>query len=619
MKRKIQVLLIVIIVILGCKPKKKEIINRKKKLSYELRLENSLRNYERALNEDRIDEQISSLKTVSYCYIKLKKYKRAINYANRIIPLIDKDFESYSFAYYHIGLGYRFLKQNDSAYLYYRKSNEFNLKLKDSLKIVKRFFNLASIESEYELYFKSDSSAIEGLKYSKNILKFNKTKSSIYNCLGINSRNQGFYNDAIKNYDLAIMTTNDSLKKIRYMANKAVVYKHDKQYDKAILIYENLVNNKFFNKIDLKLKFKILDNFTYTKYLEGQKIDEDDFFKTLRLKDSIKDYDGVITNYSYLSDFYTKENSQRALFYAKKMYSLSKEKKKTHDRIEAIDRLIKLIDGKELRKYALERSFLKDSIIDERKKSRNKLVKVIYNFNLLEKQKLKAQIDVEQQKSQKQLWFLLGLASFLGFITYVFYKRNKTKKEKIIEVYKTETRLAKKIHDELANDMYLAMNKLQKQERKDDSILYDLEKIYSLTRNISHENSPVITGELFEDFLKQLFVNFTTDTCKIMHKGLSDIQVNTLQKEKQIVLYRLLQELLVNMKKHSKANLVVIVFSMVKDTIQVKYKDNGIGTNTLDIKNGLQNMETRIKSVGGTIIFESENEKGFQTKFQFKK
>ena len=200
-----------------------------------------------------------------------------------------------------------------------------------------------------------------------------------------------------------------------------------------------------------------------------------------------------------------------------------------------------------------------------------------------------------------------------------FYKRNKTKREKIIEVYKTETRLAKKIHDVLANDMYLVMNKLQKEEREDTSILYDLEKIYSLTRNISHENSPVITGYLFEDFLKQLFVDFTTDTCKIMNKGLTEIHVNILRKEKQIVLYRLLQELLVNMKKHSQASLVIITFSITKDTIQVQYKDNGIGIDTLKIKSGLQNMETRIKSIKGTIIFELETQKGFQVKFQFKK
>ena len=237
----------------------------------------------------------------------------------------------------------------------------------------------------------------------------------------------------------------------------------------------------------------------------------------------------------------------------------------------------------------------------------------------MQKRSKKLELIAEQQKSQKQLWIFIGLTTFLGFIVYFFYKRNKTKKEKIIEVYKTETRLAKKIHDELANDVYLAMNKIQKENREDTSVLCDLEKIYSLTRNISHENSPVVTGEQFEDFLKQLFLEFSIDTCRVMSKGLSEVQVNTLTKEKQIVMYRVLQELLVNMKKHSKANLVVISFSVLKGAIQVRYKDNGIGIDNLSLKNGLQNMETRIKSIGGTIIFESEIQKGFQAKFQLKK
>ncbi|WP_064967271.1 sensor histidine kinase, partial [Tenacibaculum ovolyticum] len=402
-------------------------------------------------------------------------------------------------------------------------------------------------------------------------------------------------------------------------ANIAVVYKYDKKYDKSINLYRNIINNEFFNEVNLKLKFRILDNFTYVKYLAGKKIDVKDFFRTEKLKDSINDKEGLITNYSYISGYFFNKNKEKSLFYANKMYGLAKETKRPNDRIEAIDRLISLVNDNVVRKYAKERSYLKDSIISARRNSRNKLVKIIYNFDLLEKQKLKAQIDVEKQKSQKQLWVFIGLTTFLGFIVYFFYKRNKTKKEKIIEVYKTETRLAKKIHDELANDVYLAMNKIQKENREDTSVLCDLEKIYLLTRNISHENSPVVTGEQFEEFLKQLFLEFSIDTCRVMSKGLSEVQVNTLAKEKQIVMYRVLQELLVNMKKHSKANLVVISFSVLKGAIQVRYKDNGIGIDNLSLKNGLQNMETRIKSIGGTIIFESEIQKGFQAKFQLKK
>ncbi|CAM1355406.1 hypothetical protein [Tenacibaculum ascidiaceicola] len=623
MRRKFKRFLIVLVIILftTCKPENEVSKTPKEKLPCIERLEKSLKNYERAKKKSRIEEQILSAKIITYCYFKLKNYNEGIRYAKELNSLLEnsKDLKSRSFAYYHMGLGYRFFKQNDSAYYYYLKSNEINIKLNDSLKIINRFYNIAFIESEEEMYLKSDSTAIQGLKYAGNEFKYNRVKGAIYNSLGINSVIQKQYKEAFKYYKLAINTTNDSIRKIRYIANKAVVYKDINQYDKSINIYKGLIRNDYFKKIDLKLKFKILDNYTYTKYLLGEKVDVNDFFKVQRLKDSIKDYGGLITNYSYISDYFYNQNSDKSLFYAQKMYDLSKERERPNDRIEAIDKIIKLIKGNEVRKYAIERSYLKDSIIDARRKSRNKLVKTIYNFDLLKEQKLKAEIKTEQQKSQKQLWIFAVILTILSSIVYFFNKREKNKKEKAIEVYNTETRLAKKIHDELANDVYAVMNTLQNTSITDERLLTRVEKIYAQTRDISHENSPVLTGEHFESFLKQLFLDFTNDRCKVIHKGLQEVNINQLTKEKQIVVYRALQELLVNMKKYSEATLVLITFSVEKNKLSIAYQDNGIGVENLSIKNGLQNMEIRIKSVGGFITFESKQEKGFQAKFHFKK
>ncbi|WP_440067101.1 ATP-binding protein [Tenacibaculum discolor] len=568
---------------------------------------------------------------------KRKKYKRLDSLAKNFVRKNNLDSALYNtkklvklsyalkdsvyitHALYQLGLNHKRINNIDSAYFWYTKSKEISISSGDSLTTSKRILSLAKLESNFDLFLKSDSTAIQGLKYANNSPKANEVICSIYNCLGINSRNQGGYNDAIKYYNKAIQITNDSLKRVRYIANKAVVYKYEKNYKEAVKVYEELIKNKFFDEIDLKLKFKILDNYTYTKYLLGEKVDVNDFFKVQRLKDSIKNYGGLITNYSYISDYFYNQNSDKSLFYAQKMYDLSKERERPNDRIEAIDKIIKLIKGNEVRKYAIERSYLKDSIIDARRKSRNKLVKTIYNFDLLKEQKLKAEIKAEQQKSQKQLWIFTVILTILSSIVYFFYKREKNKKEKAIEVYNTETRLAKKIHDELANDVYAVMNTLQNTSITDERLLTRVEKIYAQTRDISHENSPVLTGEYFESFLKQLFLDFTNDRCKVIHKGLQEVNINQLAKEKQIVVYRALQELLVNMKKYSEATLVLITFSVEKNKLSIAYQDNGIGVENLSVKNGLQNMEIRIKSVGGFITFESKQEKGFQAKFQFKK
>ncbi|CAM1341132.1 tetratricopeptide repeat-containing sensor histidine kinase [Tenacibaculum aestuarii] len=528
--------------------------------------------------------------------------------------------------YYLIGYNYNLLNNSDSAYKYFSKSKFLYESLNDSLNIALKLFSLGKIESKKELFFKSDSTLVSALKYLGKRKDNHKITASVYNILGINSNMQGNYSQAIKWYDDALKLTVDSTRTARYLSNIGNNYILLGEYNKSIEIYNEIVQNGFLNKIDLTLKGKVLDNFNYVKFLNNDKVKESDFLETQRLKKTINDIDGLITNYSYLSDFFREKNITKSKSYAKKMYDLAVKYNRYNDRVIAIDKMLALANKSELQRLAIERNKIKDSIVLAHKKTANKFAKNIYNYEEEKKQKLEARaqlaestLSLEKQKSQKQLWIFVVILTILSSIVYFIYKREKNKKEKAIEVYKTETRLAKKIHDELANDVYAVMSTLQNNQTTDFNLLDRVGKIYAQTRDISHENSPVLTGEQFENFLKQLFLDFTNDRSKVIHKGLQEVNISELAKEKQIVVYRALQELLVNMKKYSEATLILITFSVEKNKLSVAYQDNGVGTESIKIKNGLQNMETRIKSIGGLVTFESKQEKGFQAKFQFKK
>ncbi len=69
---------------------------------------------------------------------------------------------------------------------------------------------------------------------------------------------------------------------------------------------------------------------------------------------------------------------------------------------------------------------------------------------------------------------------------------------------------------------------------------------------------------------------------------------------------------MVNMKKHSHASNVALTFNQINNKITISYKDDGVGCK-IKKSSGIQNMENRIKSINGSIIFESEIEKGFKT------
>jgi len=66
--------------------------------------------------------------------------------------------------------------------------------------------------------------------------------------------------------------------------------------------------------------------------------------------------------------------------------------------------------------------------------------------------------------------------------------------------------------------------------------------------------------------------------------------------------------------------LVAITFKNTKNQYAINYSDNGVGLNLdeLTLKNGLANVETRIKSINGTVTFDTALNNGFKAFISFK-
>ena len=109
-----------------------------------------------------------------------------------------------------------------------------------------------------------------------------------------------------------------------------------------------------------------------------------------------------------------------------------------------------------------------------------------------------------------------------------------------------------------------------------------------------------------------MFLNAAKQTA-YKFNDLKTVNWRKISDEKKITIYRILQELMTNMKKHSKASHVVIAFIQKPKRIFINYLDNGIG-GELKKGSGLQNTESRINSIDGKITFESVKDKGFKAK-----
>jgi signal transduction histidine kinase len=78
-------------------------------------------------------------------------------------------------------------------------------------------------------------------------------------------------------------------------------------------------------------------------------------------------------------------------------------------------------------------------------------------------------------------------------------------------------------------------------------------------------------------------------------------------------LYRITQEALANISRHSQATQVKIEFDGVQSEIMLVIEDNGIGFNfseVIDKGLGLTSMRERMQSAGGKLLIESNPGKG---------
>lgn len=103
------------------------------------------------------------------------------------------------------------------------------------------------------------------------------------------------------------------------------------------------------------------------------------------------------------------------------------------------------------------------------------------------------------------------------------------------------------------------------------------------------------------------------DTTSVIVKGISDISWDSVEELKRTTIYKVLQELLINMRKHSEASIVVLSFKKYEKKIHVSYSDNGRGCD-LKMNTGLLNTENRIHSINGLITFETKENQGFKSK-----
>lgn len=524
----------------------------------------------------------------------------------------------------NFGEYYYNLKQDSLSFSYFNKAKIDFENTKDSTLVVYSLLMMSEILKEKNDYYDMEEVNTEALNFV-NTTNRNYNLNSIYLNLGISLKETFDYEKSLNYYKKSKKYAEDEFTKANVNNNIAVVYNLSGQSEQAIVILSGLTKTKIFQE-NKKLKARILTNLGFAYFKINKLVAIDYFLEALSIREKISDNYGLISSYAHLAEYYkVNDNKVLARKYALKSYQTATRMNIIDERLNALRILSETASESFTNNYANMYFRLNDSINKLRQKNKNQFAKMRYDFTAQKEQNLKLKtqeversLKLAQSENQKLMMTFLGIAG-IAFVIFRFnFLKQKNKKQLLQESYATETRIAKQLHDELANDVYHTMTFAETQDlnqsNNKESLLNNLELIYKRTRNISKENSTINTGISYVLYLKEMMSSFSNDKINVLVNELDSIPFTNIESIKKIIIYRILQELLINMKKHSKCTLVVISFQYNANKIEIQYSDNGVGIaeEKILLKNGLQNVENRIQSINGNIIFGDKSRKGFK-------
>jgi signal transduction histidine kinase len=226
-------------------------------------------------------------------------------------------------------------------------------------------------------------------------------------------------------------------------------------------------------------------------------------------------------------------------------------------------------------------------------------------------------------------WWFRGILifAFLSLGPMIYYRRvSQLKKEKTVQVEFSKQlmqsqederkRIASELHDSLGQDLLVIKNLALLNKNKDDQF-EEISKTASLAldgvRRISYNLHPYQLDRLgLSKAISSMFGNIEGAS-----KTKFDLQIdnidNLLSKDKEINIFRIVQECVNNILKHSGASIATVTVQQIDNKIRIEIADNGKGFDFEAAKElskglGLKNLINRVSLLDGEIDYSSTSE-----------
>ncbi len=596
----------------------------------------------------------SSTDSLKQLLIENKEDTNQVNYLNRLC------------------LEYQKMGSYDSALFYGNTAFKIAKKITYKKGIASAYINIGLVD-----YYQGDfNAALKKYFIALKIFEKDETSSeegvaAVYNNIGMIYERINRYDDALKNYGKAL-TIRKKIGNEKGLAtsynNIGIIQSIKKSYKKADDNFKKSL--KLWLKLNDKKSLSLAyNNIGFNLYSEGDafqksgspqkakrnfKLAFQNYYTVLELQKQIGNKRSIALSYSNIGETYLKIGEY---LNAKKEYEKALELSTEIGEVFLLKDIYiglalvneKLGNYKEAYQQQQLYSKYKEKIFD--KESTRQIEEIQAKYETEKKQKTieiqslqlsKQQLQITQNKVQVIL--LIAGMILIVIITYLIINRNKAKqravsqkniltqqkrhaKTLICTLEQERIRIARDLHDGIGQTLVGAITNHEQLSTELNSFSENKKQIFNSTsiildtaykelRELSHQMMPRVlelTGlseaisDLLDKSLKTTLIDYSFDQQPI----------NEIPENIAISIYRIFQELLSNIIKHSEAKSILINLYRTQQRIMLIVEDDGIGIkdaiNSSKAKSngiGLMNITARTQIMNGTFLIEKGKIKG---------
>ena len=541
-------------------------------------------------------------------------FNDALKYQFNVLKILNSKKDSLAAAKVNnnIGESYRLLGKYTDALTHYLKSLYALEKLNKPKLIAMSLGNIAIIYRQQKEYDKALEYNTKSL-FIRNEIGDKEGSANNYDNMGIIYYQQKRYKEAVLN------------------CLKALEIREETKDTSSLASSYNNISNIYSESGDQK------------RGLEYQ-------LKALAVREHISDKRGIAMSYNNLGNIYNLTHDyKKSMSYQLKSLELSKQigsKELLRNCYESMMTLNKNLKNYEQAFYYQELfGLVKDSMLNIETSKQITEMQTKYDSDrkeeenlLLSKDNIVKEAIIKQKTTQQNLLIFSIIAiiilSLLLYNRYKLKQKDLFQKERIkqqelrakaiIEAEEKErTRIAQELHDGIGQQLSavkLNMSSLQsnlqlKNEGQKLMLQNALEIIDDSVKEVRIVSHNMMPNALLKSGLATAVREFLN---RISHTDKLKIELNInglnerLENTTESILFRVLQEIVNNIIKHSKATTVNIQIIRHEQELTVMIEDNGVGFNTHNISPGigLQNIKSRIEFLNGSLNFDSHPGKG---------